>query len=138
MARRKETSLFNLIYHTEQPTWVSMSAEHKGYRTALWRLLADNMYSVGDYYVPVEEVFFGTTILADRVLETIISQYDFKRPKKIIVQQPRYQTNEHAGDYVDIPDYTEKHPEAEFLFTGEKFRIAISEEENQFIVTILL
>ena len=78
MAREKEISLVNLIYHNEQQVWRNMSEQHRGYRTALWRLLSDNMYSVGDFYVPAEELFFNTTAVADQVLENIINRYNLK------------------------------------------------------------
>lgn len=57
MARTNETLLENLIYHTEQTVWKNLTPEHKGYRKALWTILSKNMYSVGDYYIPADEVF---------------------------------------------------------------------------------
>ena len=141
MSKRKyndETSIRNLLYHTEQEVWKNISPEHKGYRTALWRLLSENMYVDGDYYVPADELFFNTTALADEVLEWLIGHYNFKKPKKIVVVQPRYEEGERAPQIMDIPEYLEKHEEGElFYVSGSLQRVVITEEAEKFIVAIL-
>lgn len=137
MAKKEETALRNLIYHTEQPVWKEMTLEHRGYRTALWRLISEHIYAVGDYYVPADELFFGTSALADEVLETVIGIYDFKSPKKIIVMQPRYQTGDKYGIFIDIPEYLAKNKESELLYiAGDKFRVVISEQSDGIVVAI--
>ena len=136
--RNNETSIRNLMYHTEQEVWRNISPEHKGYRTALWRLLSENMYVAGDYYVPADELFFNTTALADEVLEWLIGQYDFKNPKKILVVQPRYETGEKAPNLIEVPEYLEKHKDGELLYVaGSLQRVVITEEAEQFVVAIL-
>jgi len=133
-----ETSIRNLMYHTEQEAWRNISPEHKGYRTALWRLLSENMYVAGDYYVPADELFFNTTALADEVLEWIIGHYDFKNPKKILVIQPRYETGEKAPNLIEVPEYLEKNKEGELLYVaGSLQRVVITEEAEKFVVAIL-
>lgn len=133
-----EISLRNLIYHTEKEAWRQITPEHKGYRTALWNLLSDNMYVSGDFEVPADEIFFNTTILADEVLEWIIGQFDFNNPKKIIVIQPRYEEGERVANIVDLPDYLEQHEDA-ILFheAGINERVVITEEKERFVVAIL-
>lgn len=139
MARssNNRTSLVNLIYHTELPTWKNMSPEHRGYRTALWRLISDNMYVVGDYYVPANELFFGTTVLADQVLEWILNHYDFNNPKEIEIIQPRYETKERYMEIKEISDYLEENPKAEMKYVvSDKFSVFITEKEEKFVVAI--
>lgn len=135
---KNEVALRNLMYHSEQETWKGMSLEHRGYRTALWRLLAENMYAVGDYYVPADELFFGTSALADEVLEVVIRLYDFKHPKKIIVKQSRYERGDRAGSIIDIPDYLDKEKqEADLLYiAGDKFRVVVTEHSEEIIIAI--
>ena len=136
--RNNETSIRNLMYHTEQEVWKNISPEHKGYRTALWRLLSENMYVAGDYYVPADELFFNTTALADEVLEWLIGHYDFKNPKKILVIQPRYETGEKAPNLIEVPEYLEKNKEGELLYVaGSLQRVVVTEEEEKFVVAIL-
>lgn len=133
-----ETSIRNLIYHTEQPAWKEMTPEHRGYRTALWRLLSENMYLSGDYYVPADELFFNTTALADEVLEWLVNHYNFNKPKKIVVVQPLYEEGERASQIMDIPEYLQKHEGAElFYVAGSLQRVVITEETERFIVAIL-
>lgn len=137
MAKKEETALRNLIYHTEQPVWKEMTFEHRGYRTALWRLISEHIYAVGDYYVPADELFFGTSALADEVLETVIGIYDFKNPKKIIVMRPRYQTGDKYGTFINIPEYLSKNEESELLYiAGDKFRVVVSEQSDDIVVAI--
>lgn len=137
MSKKEETSLRNLIYHTEQTVWKAMTLEHRGYRTALWKLISEHIYAVGDYYVPADELFFGTSALADEVLETVIGIYDFKNPKKIIVIQPRYQSGDKYGVFVEIPEYLNKNKESELLYiAGNKFRVVVSEQSDDIVVAI--
>lgn len=133
-----ETPIRNMIYHTEQPTWKEITPEHKGYRTALWNLIANNMYVVGDYYVPADELFFNTTILADETLEGIIARYDFNNPKKIVVIQPRYEKGDKVAEIMDIPDYIEANEDSELLYTaGSDMRVVITSNDNEVTVAIL-
>ena len=135
--RNNIAPLKNLIYHTEQEAWKNMSPEHRGYRTALWKLLSDKMFSVGDYYVPADELFFGTTVMADQVLERILEEYNFKNPKTIMVKQPRYDDNR-APDVMSIPDYLAQHATEETIhIPGEKWYVVITEDTDKFVVTIL-
>jgi len=134
----KETSIRKLNYHTEQEVWKNMTLEHKGYRTALWSLVSENMYVTGDYYVPADELFFGTTALADQVLEWIIGHYNFNEPKKILVLQPRYEKGERAPDVVDITEYLEKNPDGKLFYSpGILQRVVITQSTDKFIVAIL-
>ena len=135
--RNNGTPLKNLIYHTEQPAWQSMSPEHRGYRTALWKLLGDHMFSVGDYYVPAEELFFGTTVMADQVLERILEEYNFKIPKKIIVERPRY-NDDRAPEIMSIPEYLAQNDTEETIhLPGEKYYVVITEKTDKFVVALL-
>ena len=133
-----EKSIRNLIFHTEQNAWKTITPKHKGYRTALWRILCEHMYSSGDYYVPADELFFGTTALADEVLEGIISRYNFKKPKKIVVIQPRYEKGERVSEIMDIADYLKENEDAElFYIVGDILRVLITEKDDKVIVAIL-
>lgn len=138
--RNNETPLKNLIYHTEQEVWKTMSPEHKGYRTALWNLLHDHMYSVGDYYVPADKLFFGTSVLADEILERLIEEYNFKEPKKILVVQPRYPYDDpkNPNQIVSVPEYLEQHQTEEtFYHPSTSMIVVITEEVETFTVAIL-
>lgn len=137
----KDSSLRNLIYHTEQPVWKDMSSEHRGYRTALWNLLAEHLYDhpINDHYVPADELFFGTSALADEVLEMIIGLYDFKNPKRILVMQPRNEGTDNFDALQEIPEFLEKNnlKEPELLFiAGNKFRVIVAEKGCDIIVAI--
>lgn len=133
-----ETPIRNMIYHTEQPIWKEITPEHKGYRTALWNLVCDNMYVVGDYYIPADELFFNTSILADEVLEGIIKRYDFTNPKKIVIIQPRYEKGDKVAEIMDIPDYIEENEDSELLYTaGSNMRVVITVNEDEVKVAIL-
>ena len=133
-----ETPIRNMIYHTEQPIWKEITPEHKGYRTALWNLVCDNMYVVGDYYIPADELFFNTSILADEVLEGIIKRYDFTNPKRINVIQPRYEKGDKVAEIMDIPDYIEENEDSELLYTaGSDMRVVITKNESVITIAIL-
>ena len=139
MAKKcNETPIRNMIYHTEQSAWKEITPEHRGYRTALWNLVCDNMYVVGDYYVPADELFFNTSILADEVLEGIIKRYDFNNPKRINVIQPRYEKGDKVAEVMEIGDYIEEKKGSELLCTaGSTMRVVITKSKEEIVVAIL-
>lgn len=114
-----------------------MSPEHRGYRTALWRMVSDNMYAEGDFYVPADELFFNTTALADEVLEQVINLYNFKQPKTIKVIEPRYTDKEKATELMEIDDYCNLEETEIIYIPGDKYRVIITEDAKNIIVAIM-
>ena len=129
MSKCNQTPIKGMENLTENEVFWNLRPEHRGIRVALFQLLSEEMYIVGDYYVPAEELFFGTTTMADRVLRYLISINDFNNPKKIHIIQPRYTDGDRIGKIMDLLDYL-KDDEDNFFYDRDDLCVVIKKKKD--------
>lgn len=131
---------YNEIVHTQESVWLNdLDDEERGQRKALWNLVGP--YMVCDscntpYEVKSGKIFFGTKVLADLILISIVERYDFSKKAPIWIKQPRNPDSSTIDVAKYIIEVKEKNPELCFSCNdaGKIAVICNGEVEGEIII----